>query len=116
MSPHFLTRRVSRLLGLALLSWAFARVGVHRLSLCLPYLGVIPSTILHLPLDFIRVSSLRPMYLHPSLSHFLSEFPGLEQALVPDCVVPEAAQWCAWSRNLDPNLCPGRGRTSDLGI
>ena len=33
MSPHFLTRRVSRLLGLALVSWAFARVGVHRLSL-----------------------------------------------------------------------------------
>src|SRR6218665_1753009 len=35
-----LTRSVSRLLGLALVSWAFARVGVQRLSLCLPYLGV----------------------------------------------------------------------------
>src|SRR6218665_3830740 len=23
---------------------------------------------------------------------------------------------CAWSRNLDPNLCPDRGRTSELGI
>src|SRR6218665_3529833 len=53
MSPHFLTGLVSRLLGLALVSWAFARVGVHRLSLCLPYLGVIPSTLLHMPLDFI---------------------------------------------------------------
>src|SRR6218665_552742 len=31
----------------------------------LPYLGVIPSTLLHQPLDFIRVSSLRPTYLHP---------------------------------------------------
>jgi len=27
-------------LGLALISWAFARVGVHRLSLRHPYLGV----------------------------------------------------------------------------
>src|SRR6218665_1228586 len=38
-------------------------------------------TLLHLPLDFIRVSSLRPMYLHPSvdpsLTHFFCEFPGL---------------------------------------
>src|SRR6218665_3648664 len=40
MSPHFHTRRVSRLLGLALVSWAFARVGVHRLSNRLAYLGV----------------------------------------------------------------------------
>ena len=31
ISPHFLTRWVSRLLGQALVSWAFARVGVHRL-------------------------------------------------------------------------------------
>ena len=61
-SSHFLTGWVSRLLGL--MSWAFARVGVHRLSLRLPYLGVFPFT-LHLPLDFIRVSSLRPTYLHP---------------------------------------------------
>src|SRR6218665_574136 len=37
-------------------------------------------------------------------------------ALVPDVVVPEAEQRCAWSRKLDPNFCPGRGRTSDLGI
>src|SRR6218665_708558 len=52
----------------------------------------------------------------PSLSHFLGEFPGLRLALVPDVVVPEAEQRCAWSRKLDPNFCPGRGRTSDLGI
>jgi len=52
----------------------------------------------------------------PSLIHCLGEFPGLGLALVPDVVVPEAEQRCAWSRNLDPNFCPGRGRTSDLGI
>ena len=33
-------RRVSRLLGLALVSWTFARVRVHCLSFRLPYLGV----------------------------------------------------------------------------
>jgi len=37
-------------------------------------------------------------------------------ALVPGVVVPEVEQRCAWSRNLDPNFCPDRGRTSDLGI
>src|SRR6218665_58031 len=96
MFPHFLTRRVSRLLGLALVYWAFARVGVHRLSLCLPYLGVIPSTRLHLPLDFIRVSSLRPTYLLPFGQPFtyslLGEFPGLGLALVPDVVVPRGGK------------------------
>ena len=69
MSPHFLTRWVSRLLGLALVSWVFARVGVHHLSLHLPHLGVFHSLscVLHLPLNFIRVSSLRQMYLHPEV-------------------------------------------------
>src|SRR6218665_2882618 len=52
----------------------------------------------------------------PSLTHFLGEFPELGLALVPNVVVPEAEQRCAWSRKLDPNFCPGRGRTSDLGI
>ena len=64
LSPHFLTGSVFMLSGLALVFWAFASVGVHRLALRLPYLGVVPFT-LHLPLNFIRVSSLRPMYLHP---------------------------------------------------
>src|SRR6218665_3869424 len=36
----------------------------------------------------------------PSLTHFLGEFPGLGLALVPDVVVPEAEQLCAWSRKL----------------
>src|SRR6218665_1538689 len=54
----------------------------------------------------------------PSLTHFLGEFPDLGLAPVPDVVVPEAEQRCACtcSRNLDPNFCPGRGRTSGLGI
>src|SRR6218665_667329 len=43
----------------------------------------------------------------PSLTHFLGEFPGLVLALEPDIVVPAAEQGCAWSRNLDPNFCPG---------
>ena len=79
-----------------MVSWAFARVGFHRLSLRLQYLGVFPFTLLLLPLNFIRVSLLRLMYLHPfgrpSLTHFLGEFPGLGLALEPGVVVPEAEQ------------------------
>src|SRR6218665_3694708 len=41
----------------------------------------------------------------------LGEFPGL--ALVPDVVVPEVEQRCAWNTKLDPNFCHARGRTSD---
>src|SRR6218665_2534938 len=78
MSPHFLTRRVSRLLGLALLSWAFARVGVHRLSLCLPYLGVIPSTLLHMPLDFIIF-----IFILPFLLLFFFSFPSFSSSSSP---------------------------------
>src|SRR6218665_602141 len=100
--------------------------GVHRPSLRFPYL--VFSIRSYLSFDFNRVSSLRPTYRHPfgrpftthsvdpSLTHFLGEFPGLGLAQVPDVVVPEAEQRCAWSRKLDPNFCPGRGRTSDLGI
>ena len=43
----------------------------------------------------------------PSLTHFLGEFPGLELALVPDAVVPEAEEGCAFGRNLVSNFCPG---------
>src|SRR6218665_2579425 len=61
------------------------------------------------------------------LTHFLGEFPGLGLALVPDvsrlgtgsgpgCCGPRGGQRCAWSSKLDPNFCPGRGRTSNLGI
>src|SRR6218665_2051708 len=46
-----------------------------------------------------------------SLTHFFGESPGLGLALEPDVVVPEAEKRCAWSRKLDPNFCPGRGKT-----
>src|SRR6218665_1084915 len=48
----------------------------------------------------------------PSLTYFLGEFPGSGTR----CCGPRGGQWYAWSRKLDPNFCPGRGRTSDLGI
>jgi len=77
MSPHFLT--IGEFLGY----WAgsgTARVGDHRLSLHLPYLGVFSFTLFHLQ-DFIRISSLRPTYLHPFGRPFtyslVGEFPGL---------------------------------------
>ena len=58
----------------------------------LPYLGVIPSTLLHLPLDFICVSSLRLIYLpqsvDPSLTHFLGEFPGFGTGSGTRCCGP----------------------------
>ena len=107
-----LTRWVSWLLGLVLVSWAFARVGVHHLSLRLPYLSVFPFTLLHLPLVFIRVSFLRLMYLHPSVDPSLivwwvSRF-GTGFG-IPDEVVPEAEYGGAWSRNLVSNFGPARG-------
>src|SRR6218665_1396795 len=79
-----------------------------------PYVDVFPFTLLHLPLDFIRVSSLRKlrlMYLHPpvdpSLTHFVGEFPGLGLALVPDVVVPEAEQGCTRCRHVKFLPCSG---------
>src|SRR6218665_3619574 len=101
-----------------MVSWAFARTGVHRPSLRLPYL--VFSIHSYLPLEFNHVSSLRPTYRHPFGRPFTySLFRGVSRlglALVPDIVVPEADQRCASSRKLDPNFCPGRGSTSDLGI
>ena len=56
MSPHFLTRWVSRLLGLALVSWAFACVAVHASPFPLPFIfRCFLFTLLHRPLDFIRL-------------------------------------------------------------
>src|SRR6218665_346668 len=78
----------------------------------------IPS--LSLPLDFVRVSSLWSMYLHPFGRPFtyslLGEFPGLELALVSRYCGPRGGTGCAWSRNLDPDLCRGRGRILDLAM
>src|SRR6218665_2273276 len=54
--------------------------------------------------------------VNTSPTHFLREFPGLGLALVPDVVVPVGEHRCTWSRKLDPNFCPGRGRSSYLGI
>src|SRR6218665_826812 len=71
-------------------------IGVHRPSLRLPYL--VFSIRSYLPLNFNRVSSLRPTYRHPFGRPFtyslLGEFPGLGLALVPDVVIPEAEQRC----------------------
>src|SRR6218665_1657252 len=68
---------------------------------------VICSIRSYLPLDFNRVSSLRPTYRHPFGRPFtyllLSEFPGLGLALGL-ALVSEAEQRCAWSRKLDPNI------------
>ena len=92
----------------------------HVLWCGLTSLGVIPSTLLHLPLDFIHVSSLQLMYLCPFGRPFIYSLfrwvPGLELALVPDVVVPQVEQGCVRSKNLNPNFCPGRVRTSDLSI
>src|SRR6218665_3689211 len=65
-------------------------------------------------ISFVFLLHGRP--IQSTFTYFLSKFPGLGLALIPDVVVPEAEQRCAWSRNLVPNFCPGRGRTSDIGI
>src|SRR6218665_312055 len=110
MSHLILTRRVSQLLGLAMVSITLP-FAFH--TWCFPF-----ALICHwISIVFLLYG--RRIVTHsvdPSLAHFLGEFPGLGLALVPDVVVPEAKQQCAWSRKLDPNICPGRGRTSDLGI
>src|SRR6218665_1517552 len=115
MSHLFLTRRVSQLLGLALVSWALV-------SIALPFAfhtWCFPSALICHWISIVFLLYGRRIATHsvdPSLTHFLVEFPGFGLALVPDVVVPEAEQRCPWSRKLDPNFCPGRGRTSDLGI
>src|SRR6218665_3397888 len=50
---------------------------------------------------------LRPTYRHPSLSHFLGEFPGLGLALIPDVVVSEAEpRFSVWVVSHSPNSLP----------
>ena len=108
MSPHFLTRWVPRLFGLAQVSWATARVGVHRLfPVRLPYLGVFSFT-LNLPLDFICVSSLQLTYLHPfdrpiTCWWWVSR---LGTGSGTWCCGPRGREW---SRNLVSDFCPAWG-------
>src|SRR6218665_1864067 len=93
MSPHFVTRCVFRLLGLAQVSWATACVGVHCPS---PFLLFPPMSLVHSlstcrwsplvfllydPRTFVHLSA--PIRATPSL-------PGLELALVPEVVFSEA--------------------------
>ena len=119
MSSRVLTRWVSRLLG-----WLSPGLLPVLVSIAFPFAFHI-LVFFHSPFFTCHWISLvfllygRRICTHsvdPSLTHLLSEFPGLGLALVPNVVVPEAEHGCAWSRNLDPNFCLGRGRTSDLGI
>src|SRR6218665_1074844 len=101
---------------LVLVSWATARVGVHRLSLQLPYLGDFSMYSSSLAIRFLLYDRLICVHLvDPSLTRLLGEFLCLGLALVPNVVVPGAQQGCIWSIHLDPNICLGRLRTSDLG-
>src|SRR6218665_880545 len=71
MSPHFLTRCLSRLLGLDLVSWAFACVGVHRPSLRLPHLGVFYSLFFTSHwVSFVYFSRWRNLHPHQPFSLF----------------------------------------------
>src|SRR6218665_2358925 len=117
-----LTSSLGEFLGywLTLVSCSTARIGVHRLSIRLSYLSVFHSLFFTCHwISFVFLLYGKRICTHSvdsSLAHSFGEFPGLGLAMVPDVVVPEAEQGCAWNRNLDPNLCPGRGRTPDLGI
>src|SRR6218665_354866 len=93
-SHLFLTRCVSQLLGLALVSLAFARIGIHRPSLCLPELLFSISSFCHwISIVFLLYGQrIATHSVNPALTHFLGEFPGLGLDLIPDVVVPEADQ------------------------
>ena len=110
-SHLFLTRWVSQLSGLALVSWAFARIGVNRPCLCLPDLLFPIRSFCHwISIMFLLYGRrIATHSVNPALTHFLGEFPGLGLDLIPNFVVPEADQRYTWSRKLDPNFCPGRG-------
>ena len=97
MSTHFLTRWISRLLVLALVSWAFAGAGVHRLSL-LPSMSQcfsIHSSSPAIHSCFFFMTDVSAPIDRPFAYSLLGEFLGLERALVHDVVVPEAKQGCA---------------------
>jgi len=121
MSPHFLTRWVSRLLGwlwypeLLPACWCPSPLLSPAISRCFS-IHSLPA--MHW-ISYVFLLYGRRICTHsvnPSLTRFLGESPGLVLSLVPDVVVPDAELRCTWGRNFDPNFCPGRGRTSDLGI
>src|SRR6218665_1167045 len=114
MSTHFLTRRVYRLVG-----WLWYP-GLPRVLVSTAFPFAFHILVFFHSLFFIChwISFVFLLYdqricthsVDPSLTHFLGEFPGLGLALVPAVLVPKAEHRCAWSRNLDPNFCTGRGR------
>jgi len=118
MSPHFLTRWVSRLLGLALISSAFARVGVHRLSpspsisLCFPIHSSSPAIEFHSCFFF---PTNVPAPVGRPITHFLGEFPGFGLALVVWCPMLWSQRRSRSAHEAEisfSNLCPGRGVNS----
>src|SRR6218665_3606168 len=102
------------LLGLAVVSWATARIGVHRLfPFACPCLGVFLFNLHHLPLDFICVSSLRPTYLHSfgrSFTYFQVSFQACDWLWHPMLWFQRRSKDAHGIEilNLDPNFCPGR--------
>jgi len=104
---------------LALVSWAFARVGVHRLFLFVFHTSMFFHSLFFtcLWISFVFLLYDWCICTHQSTLHlltFLGEFQGLGLALTSDAVVQEAEQGCAWSRNLASNFYPGRGLTLGL--
>ena len=109
---HFLTRWISRLLGLALASWATATV--HQCWCPSPFPFAFHISVFFHSLFFTCHSYDRRIRTHsidPSLTHFLGEFQGLGLTLVPHVLTPEAEQGCTWSRHLNQfsNFRPDRG-------
>src|SRR6218665_897090 len=89
--PGLLPVLVSIALPFAFHTWCFPFALIcHRISIVFPLYG----------------RRLATHSVDPSLTHCSGEFPGLGLALVPNVVVPEAEQRCAWGRKLDPNVCP----------
>jgi len=79
-----------------------------------------PFPLLHQPLDFIHVSSLRPMYLHPigrpftySLFRWVSR---LWTGSGTRCCGPRGGTGVCIEHKSQSKFLPGRGSTSDLGI
>jgi len=101
-SPLFITRWVSRLLGLTLVSWAFAHVGVQCFSLRLPYLGVFHSLFFTCHwISFVYFSQWR--YLHPLF------LPGLWTGTGPQWTPRQSTKWLYKNQNKTTCLNVGYG-------